>query len=183
MNIVLLFSSWIMFIYWMPIVCRCMKPHHYLGLGAITVSTWRNSHLSKVLMQVCVRTGVHTHFLEPCTVLGVMVSSLEMFFQVLALMEEEYFSCITESEEESWLELMSGVLVLTQGDPLSLSQPWTLKGIQNVSPMCLVRMEDYLIEEPNDIRLGPYEGMVLELFSFFRWDPVSRFYPGYSVSS
>lgn len=43
--------------------------------------------------------------------LVLLVSYLEMFFQALALMEEEYFSCVTETEGrglarpnlESWI--------------------------------------------------------------------------------
>lgn len=155
MNIVLLFPSCIMFIYWVLTVCRCMKPHHYLGLAAITVSTWRNSHLSKVLTRV-LELGSKLTSLNHAWSLGLLVSSLEMSFQVPALVEEEYFSCVTESEGRGLAKAnVQSVLGLSQGDPLSQSQSWIVKGIQNISPICLVQMEDCLTERPNDISVAP----------------------------
>ena len=59
-------------VFWVYLLCAgAVKLHHYLGLGAVTISTGGNSHLSTVIVPARGGIGVPTHFSEPWTVIGI----------------------------------------------------------------------------------------------------------------
>ena len=104
-------------VFWVYLLCAgAVKLHHYLGLGAVTISTGGNSHLSTVIVPARGGIGVPTHFSEPWTVIGIT----ELLLGAIICLSgnasgNEYFSSTTESEGRGLAR--ADILGLSQGGP------------------------------------------------------------------